>query len=110
MVDFLDDAPASADLVVGTARIPVSLIDLTEIGAAVSIAGKVKDFAGASLHIHGIGHLPINIHLRMQGSVHVLGFSNATARTKKKLSEHVNDHDDLIGAAIDFIVTRNEAD
>lgn len=108
MVDFLDDAPVSADLVVGTARIPVSLIDLTEAGAAISLTGKVSDFAGASLHIHGIGHLPINLYRRMQGSVHVLGFSKATARTKRKLSDHVSEHDNLIGAAIDYIVTRDE--
>lgn len=108
MATRLDDAIASADLIIGSARIPVSVIDVTEQGAAIELKGKVKDFAGAALHIHGIGHLPIALHRHMQGRIHVLGFSKPTARTKKKLCEHVENQNDLIGPAIDYIVTRKD--
>lgn len=103
-----NDVMPSADLVVGSARIPVSVIDITEQGAAVELNGNVQDFAGASLHVHGIGHLPISLHRHMQGKVHVFGFSKPTLRTQKRLSDELEDQEDLIGPAIDYILNRRE--
>lgn len=101
-----NDVMPSADLIIGSARIPVSLIDITEQGAAVELPGQVDDFAGASLHVHGIGHLPIGLHRHMQGKLHVFGFSRPTQRTQKRLSDELDEREDLLGPAIDYIINR----
>ncbi|MFZ5608649.1 MAG: hypothetical protein ACOY99_03460 [Pseudomonadota bacterium] len=99
----------TADLVIGTARLPVTVIDLTPEGAAIDLPDRLDDFAGASLHVHGVGYLPLSDCRHLADCSYLLRFAVMRGKLRRKLATHIAARsDDLIGPAMTYLLAESQ--
>lgn len=97
-----------ADLIVGTARITVSLIDLSKDNAAIELKTNLADFAGASLYVHGVGRLPVAHFRNLNKRYYVLRFGDTSSKLRRKLDKHLKSHETVIGPAMQYLLSHSK--